>query len=304
MAEKSSDQTSPMESSVIASGKRDATVFAVASDEEFYARVRSECADLPKHIHHQKDIPGLISALSEFEKISLAFVLLIEKSGKHIDTLSLRQLRLDFPQLVLVAVLEECDQRSELRLQAIGVHGVLLPPFSDVNLSRELATTVPNVPQFKRHPDLMRRGQTRLDFLIPSDLSYVQGINYKISLLLKEFGFPLQDCRINIPLVCDEAITNAIVHGNESRPEKKVNVQVYISHSRFRIRVRDQGSGFDFDNVADPREGDNVHRASGRGIFLMKSIMDSVQFKEGGRVLELEKLNPDVSNSNGERNRS
>jgi serine/threonine-protein kinase RsbW len=184
-------------------------------------------------------------------------------------------------------------------LRSVGVHGVLLPPFEEVSIAREVATVVPNVPQFTRHPDLMRRGQARFDFLIPSDLSYVLGLNYEISLLLKEFGFSQQDTRVNIPLACDEAVTNAIVHGNESQPEKKVNIQIYVSHSRFRIRVRDQGNGFDVAGVADPREGDNVHRASGRGIYLMRNIMDRVEFKENGRVIELEKLNTENSNSNG-----
>jgi serine/threonine-protein kinase RsbW len=116
-------------------------------------------------------------------------------------------------------------------------------------------------------------------------------------MLLKEFGFPQQDSRINIPLACDEAIANAIVHGNKSHPDKKVNVQIYLSHSRFRIRVRDQGEGFDFDSLADPRKGDNVHRSSGRGVFLMRNIMNTVEYKEGGRVLELEKLNPNAKRS-------
>jgi len=59
------------------------------------------------------------------------------------------------------------------------------------------------------------------------------------------------------------------------------------------MRVIDQGPGFDADAVADPRQGDNVMRGSGRGVFLMRSIMDSVVYKEGGKVLEIEKRNPD-----------
>jgi len=299
MAKKSSDPISPVEPYASPNRKRDATVFVVASDKAFFDRVSSECSDIPSHLHRVGSVSALMEILAQFEKINLAYALLVEQSGKNLDTVGLRQLRLDYPQLILVAVLEECDQQTELRLRSVGVHGVLLPPFGDVSIAREVATVVPNVPQFTRHPDLMRRGQARLDFLIPSELSYVLGLNYEISLLLKEFGFSQQDTRVNVPLACDEAVTNAIVHGNESHPEKKVNIQIYVSHSRFRIRVRDQGNGFDVDAVADPREGDNVHRASGRGIYLMRNIMDRVEFKENGRVIELEKLNTENNNSNG-----
>jgi serine/threonine-protein kinase RsbW len=228
------------------------------------------------------------------EKVGLAFVLLAERFGHDIDVAGMRKLRIDFPQAVPFVVLESCDPQCEHRLQSVGVHGIMLPPFDQIDLANAMATLAPNVPTFKRHPDLMHRGQIRLDFLIPSDLSYVLGVNYEVSLLLKEFGFPQQDARINIPLACDEAITNAIIHGNKSQPDKKVNIQIYLSNSRFRIRVRDQGEGFDFESVADPRAGENVHRASGRGVFLMRSIMDTVEYKEGGRVLELEKLNPNA----------
>ena len=297
MARKSSDPTSSPEPGIEIPEKRDAVVFVVASNDDFLERTRSECASLPGGSARVSAIPELSRRLSQLEKLSLAFVLLVEQTGVDVDVHELRQLKLDFPQLVLVAVLGACDQQCSLRLQSVGVHSILLPPFKGLDVSREMATALPNVPQFKRHPDLMRRGQARLDFLIPSDLSYVLGVNHEISLMLKEFGFPPQDVRINIPLACDEAITNAMVHGNGSDAEKKVNVQIYVSHSRFRIRVRDQGTGFDVSTVADPREGENVLRSGGRGVFLMRSIMDTVEYKEGGRVIELEKSNSDTGNN-------
>jgi serine/threonine-protein kinase RsbW len=292
MARKSFDPFTSVTSDHTAPGRRNAPVFAVVSDPAFFERVRSECSSIPEYTEFFPSIEQLSAKLSLRDKPGLAFVLIVEQHGKNVAITSLRQLRLDYPQLVHLAIVEVCDQQCELRLSSIGVSAILLPPFKELDITHEINTVTPNLPSFKRHPDLMKRGQARFDFLIPSDLSYVLGLNYEISLLLKEFGFPMQDARINIPLACDEAVTNAIVHGNRSHPEKKVNIQIYISNSRFRIRVRDQGDGFDAEKVADPRAGENVHRASGRGIFLMRNIMDKIEFKEGGRVLEMEKLNP------------
>jgi serine/threonine-protein kinase RsbW len=280
--------------------KSERTVFAVAADGAYLERVFRACEEPPTSAARFRTIEELSQALAQFERIALAFVLLVEPRGDSIDIPALRRLRLDFPQMVLMTLLGECDQQSALRLQSLGVHGILLPPFERINLGREIATAVPNVPNFKRHPDLMRRGSVRMDFVIPSDLTYVLGINYHISNLLKEFGFPAQDTRVNVPLACDEAITNAIVHGNESRADKKVSIQIYVSPNRFRIRVRDEGEGFDLARVANPTQGEALLRASGRGVYLMRSIMDFVDFREGGRVVELEKRNANASGTGHE----
>ncbi|MHC4147193.1 MAG: ATP-binding protein [Planctomycetota bacterium] len=294
------DATSPAE------GTSGAPIFVVVSDPSFFERVQTECTSVPPDLEFYPDVSRLFVQLESMGKFGLAFALFAERFGNDVDASEVRKLRLDFPQVIPLVILESCDQQCEHRLLSVGVHRIMLPPFGQIDLASEIATVAPNVPSFKRHPDLMNRGQLRLDLLIPSDLSYVLGINYEISMLLKEFGFPQQDSRINIPLACDEAITNAIVHGNKYQPDKKVNIQIYISNSRFRIRVRDQGDGFDFNSLADPRKGDNIHRSSGRGVFLMRNIMNTTEYKEGGCVLELEKLNPNAkrggSNSNNNSN--
>jgi serine/threonine-protein kinase RsbW len=299
MARKSSDSI-PGATPSARAVKGERAIFVVASDDAFLERVNRECQEPPRGAARFVDTAALAQALGEFERLSLAFVLLVERRGNDLDVPALRRLRLEFPQLVIISVLEECDQQSALRLQSIGVHGILLPPFERINLAREIATALPNVPSFKRHPDLVRRSSVRMDFLVPSDLTYVIGINYHISNLLKEFGFPPQDTRVNIPLACDEAITNAIIHGNASNPEKKVSIQIYVSQNRFRMRVRDEGDGFDVAKLADPTQGEALLRSSGRGVYLMRNIMDSVEFKDGGRVVELEKRNGNgAGNGNG-----
>lgn len=266
-------------------------IYVISSDRDFLNRVFADCSDVPPDYQFFPTIVDLMDELAQVQKFAVAFVLIVERTGDTVDAPSLRACKLQYPQLFFLVLLEECEQRTLLRLQSLGVQNILLPPFDSVNLSNEIATSLPNVPQFKRHPELMKRGQLRLDFLLPSDLSYVLGMNYFISMLLKEFAFPVGDSRINIPLACDEAITNAIMHGNRGDQEKKVGVQIYISYSRFKVRVRDQGDGFDTSTVKDPTDEENLLRASGRGVYLMKSIMDSVEFKEEGRVVELEKRN-------------
>jgi serine/threonine-protein kinase RsbW len=301
MGKSYSDQT-VSSSQAPAAGARDPQVFVVASDADYLESVLSQCRDVPDSHAAFCGLFPLMEALAKADKINLVFAIVVERTANSVDTLALRQCKLDFPQVNFILLVEECEQRCLVRFQSLGVQSVLLPPFSEVSLKREIATALPNIPQFKRHPDLSHRGSVRLDFLIPSDLSYVLGVNHLVSMLLKEFSFPAPEYRINIPLACDEAITNAIIHGNGSDPEKKVSIQIYISSSRIKVRIKDQGEGFDVASVADPTEGTNILRPSGRGVYLMRSIMGSVEYKEGGRVLELEKANASPNGRPGKEN--
>jgi len=301
MGKSYSDQT-VSSSQAPSAGARDPQVFVVASDADYLESVLSQCRDVPDCPTAFCGLFPLMEALAKADKINLVFAIVVERTANSVDTLALRQCKLDFPQVNFILLVEECEQRCLVRFQSLGVQSVLLPPFSEVSLKREIATALPNIPQFKRHPDLSHRGSVRLDFLIPSDLSYVLGVNHLVSMLLKEFSFPAPEYRINIPLACDEAITNAIIHGNGSDPEKKVSIQIYISSSRIKVRIKDQGEGFDVASVADPTEGTNILRPSGRGVYLMRSIMGSVEYKEGGRVLELEKANASPNGRPGKEN--
>ena len=94
----------------------------------------------------------------------------------------------------------------------------------------------------------------------------------------------------NIRLVLEESLTNAIKHGNKFDPSLKVDVTVDHQDGRLTIIVRDQGRGFDFDNVQDPTllEG-RTTRTSGRGVYLIKKIMDEVTFGDGGREIKMVK---------------
>jgi serine/threonine-protein kinase RsbW len=270
---------------------REPVVFVVSGDSDYLDTVLSQCSDIPERYTVYPNIDDLMHALARIDRLSLAFAVIVEKKADDIDAPLLRRCKLEYPALNYILVLGECSQASFLRFQSIGIQNILLPPYDEVSLANEIATALPNIPQFKRRPDLMARGMVQLDFLIPNDLSYVLGINYLISLLLKEFSYPPADYRINIPLACDEALTNAILHGNESDPARKVSVHIYVSSSRFKIKIKDQGEGFDFASVADPTDRENLMRSSGRGVYLMQSIMDTVTYTDGGRTVELEKTN-------------
>lgn len=88
---------------------------------------------------------------------------------------------------------------------------------------------------------------------------------------------------------CTEAVNNAIIHGNKSSPDKKVIVRCRAGKNAIIIHVRDEGEGFDHRNLPDPREEKNLLKESGRGVFLIRSLMDTVTFRrlKHGSVVDM-----------------
>jgi serine/threonine-protein kinase RsbW len=86
----------------------------------------------------------------------------------------------------------------------------------------------------------------------------------------------------NLMLALSEAATNAIVHGNKLDKTKKVEIKLHFEPDRVIATVTDQGEGFDPDDSQDPLAEENLLKASGRGVFLIKELADEVEYSDGG----------------------
>ena len=91
-----------------------------------------------------------------------------------------------------------------------------------------------------------------------------------------------EDDTFAVYLALDEAFTNAVEHGNKMDPNKKVKVEYYVDSDKIEISVTDEGDGFEPDSVPDPRLRVGLDEASGRGLLLMNSYMDTVKFNDPG----------------------
>ena len=124
---------------------------------------------------------------------------------------------------------------------------------------------------------------------LPSRFEVVpQFISVVIDRLKKEF--PLTEDEIfQIKLALEESLINAIKHGNKLNPDLTVDVTVTSQENRLTITVQDQGEGFDHTKVPDPTTKEKMMRTSGRGVFLIKKIMDEVIFFDAGRGIRMVK---------------
>lgn len=96
------------------------------------------------------------------------------------------------------------------------------------------------------------------------------------------------DVYANLMTCLNEAVTNAIFHGNKQDSEKIVflNLEI-INNKRLIFTIADQGEGFDFSNLPDPTSPENLENLSGRGVFIMKQLADQCIFNTLGNEVEL-----------------
>ena len=98
------------------------------------------------------------------------------------------------------------------------------------------------------------------------------------------------DDQFAIRMALEEAVMNAIKHGNESDPSKMVEIEVAFDSSTFEATVADRGCGFDIDEVPDPTADENLGRTCGRGVMLMKEFVDKLEFNDCGNKVKMTKV--------------
>ena len=107
---------------------------------------------------------------------------------------------------------------------------------------------------------------------------------------LQSNGFP-EVAVFAVRLAVEEALNNAIRHGNGLDPEKTAELVYEVTKEQVDIRVRDEGPGFDYRQVPDPTLDENLDKPTGRGLMLMRAYMDVVEYNDKGNELHMVKFN-------------
>ncbi len=134
----------------------------------------------------------------------------------------------------------------------------------------------------------MNLSDDQFEVVIPSQYEAGQAVVERIMTLVQPVGFQDRDL-FGIRLSVDEAVTNAIKHGNQSHPDKTVRIGFHLDERKVRIEIEDQGPGFRPEDVPDPTAPENLERPNGRGLMLMREFMTRIQYNAKGNVVVLEK---------------
>ena len=129
---------------------------------------------------------------------------------------------------------------------------------------------------------------------IPSTTVEGQKVQKRIIDLLEGSNFPPR-CIFGVQLALEEAIVNAIKHGNRMDPTKSVRIRCRLCEEKVRVVIEDEGGGFSPELVPDPTTDENLEKPGGRGIMLMRAFLTLVEYNEVGNRVTLEKTRHDGS---------
>jgi len=114
----------------------------------------------------------------------------------------------------------------------------------------------------------------------------IVGVYKRILSELKANKYKQEDI-FAVHLALEEAFTNAITHGNKMNSDKEVKINYSVGLDKFEISMMDEGEGFEPSAVPDPRYGENLYKINGRGLLLMHSYMDVVEFNNHGNGVRM-----------------
>lgn len=128
----------------------------------------------------------------------------------------------------------------------------------------------------------------KFEVAIPSDTTIAQEVQERIVAELEKRNYTSRDV-FGTRLSLEEAITNAIRHGNGNDKSLEVFIRVEITDDLMRVEIEDQGPGFTPAEVPDPTADENLELAGGRGVLLMEAYMTKVEYNAKGNKVLLEK---------------
>ncbi len=115
-----------------------------------------------------------------------------------------------------------------------------------------------------------------IELILESDRGEIRKFEAVLEEVNKKFNLAVEKF-INFQIACSEALVNSIVHGNKEDRSKKVYARITFDERFLEVRLKDQGNGFDISKLPDPTSNENIMKESGRGIFIIRSLVDGFQ---------------------------
>ncbi|MBD3306359.1 response regulator [candidate division KSB3 bacterium] len=188
---------------------------------------------------------------------------------------------------VVVVLTSDATVETAIEALNLGANNFLHKPPNTEEILNVLWRATKQREIFFENEELNPFTERTIHIDIPSHLKFIKGISHNIIADAKLMGYDEQELRDKIPVTIDEAVTNAIKHGNKFQEDKRVEINVSINTERIKIVVADEGDGFDVSQVPDPTDPKNFLKPSGRGILFMTIGMDEIQYNEKGNILTL-----------------
>jgi DNA-binding response OmpR family regulator len=230
-----------------------------------------------------------LEVIEENQKLNNAFnIVITDVIMPEMDGLELLQRVKEINRNIsIIVITSETTIETAIRALNLGATNFLRKPPNP----KEILDVVWRVSRLK---ELSFESEELIPFMtrtlrmeIPRQIKLIKGISHNIIQEAKLMGYDEKELRDKIPVTIDEAVTNAIKHGNKGDERKKVKIQVDIDTEKIKIVIKDEGEGFKVQEVPDPTDPKNFLKMSGRGILFMKLSMDEVAYNDQGNELTL-----------------
>lgn len=121
---------------------------------------------------------------------------------------------------------------------------------------------------------------------INSDIEKLRVVEALVDTLTKKLGIS-DEVYGKVLISTVEAVNNAILHGNKGNSTKTVTVNFTADGSIFEVTVTDQGEGFKYTQLPDPTDPSNIENLHGRGVFIMRSLADAIEYNDTGNEVKM-----------------
>jgi serine/threonine-protein kinase RsbW len=185
------------------------------------------------------------------------------------------------------AAAEEFD-RSHVKAFKICATNYRRDDFNENELKQLFETVLNYKAQFVDKTNTVQHIREKIEFVFPSALSLMHSVLDYLMKRVEKVGVVNPESS-NLFIALDEAFVNAVKHGNKFDANKLVRVTAEVSNKEARFTVEDEGDGFDVSSIPDPRNPENLFKASGRGVLFIYNIMDEVTYNERGNRLTMVK---------------
>lgn len=126
-------------------------------------------------------------------------------------------------------------------------------------------------------------------FEVPSDPKYISEASARVLDSLKHLDID-EGTLFDVRLSLEEAIINAMKYGNNFNKDLPVSITYSLIENKLEITVRDRGKGFNYANIPDPTLNNNILKQGGRGLYLIRNLMDEVEFNNSGNEIKMVKF--------------
>jgi serine/threonine-protein kinase RsbW len=225
-------------------------------------------------------------AREDLEDFDLIISDLTDDEDSGVQLLSeIKRKRLMVP---VVVSSDEAQQPGVVKAFKMGAVNYLRSPYDKEELCNIVEKTLAYKLRFVDDLKVLPYVHEKIEFELPSDVSLMNGVLQYLIERVAKLGV-IKPERSNLFIALDEAFVNAVKHGNKNDPTKLVRITAELSPQEARFTVEDEGEGFDVEQIPDPRDPENLFKASGRGVLLIYNIMDKVEYNARGNRLTMVK---------------